>query len=82
MFGISDDYTIEETLKIMSVRFALFSNYPKFMQLTVASNVSDGTVAMIMENLADLPGVQIKQKLREYIMTVFILPICLVIQDL
>ncbi len=62
MFGISDDYTIEETLKIMSVRFALFSNYPKFMQLTVASNVSDGTVAMIMENLADLPGVQIKQK--------------------
>ena len=62
MFGISDDYTIDEILKIMSVRFALFTNYPKFMQITVASNVSEGTVSMIMENIADLPGVQIKQE--------------------
>ena len=62
MFGISDDYTIDETLKIMSVRFALFINYPKFMQITVASNISEGTLSMIMENMADLPGVQIKQE--------------------
>lgn len=62
MFGISDEYTIEETLKIMSVRYALLINYPKYMQVTVASNISDGTLAMIMENIADLPGVQIKQQ--------------------
>lgn len=62
MFGISNEYTIEETLKIMSVRYALFNNYPKFMQITVASNISEGTVAMIMENIADLPGVEIKQQ--------------------
>ena len=62
MFGISDDYTIEETLKIMSVRYALFNNYPKFMQITVASNISEGTVAMVKENMADLPGVDIKQQ--------------------
>ncbi|NLJ97419.1 MAG: hypothetical protein GX321_09735 [Clostridiales bacterium] len=62
MFGISDEYTIEETLKIMSVRFALFINYPKFMQITVASTVTEGTVSMIMENIADLPGVSIKQE--------------------
>lgn len=62
MFGISDDYTIEETIKIMSVRYALFNNYPKFMQITVASNISDGTVAMIMENMAELPGTEIKQQ--------------------
>ncbi len=62
MFGISDDYTIEETLKIMSVRYALFNNYPKFMQITVASQISEGTVAMVMENITDLPGVEIKQQ--------------------
>lgn len=62
MFGISDDYTTDEILKIMSVRYALFNNYPKFMQITVASNISEGTVAMIMENIADLPGVQIKHE--------------------
>jgi len=62
MFGISDEYSIEDTLKIMSVRYALFNNYPKYNQITVASNVSEGTVAMIMENIADLPGVQIKQE--------------------
>ena len=62
MFGISDEYTIDEILKIMSVRFALFVNYPKFMQITVASNISEGTLSMIMENIADLPGVQIKQE--------------------
>lgn len=62
MFGISDDYSIEEVLKIMSVRYALFNNYPKFMQITVASNISESTVAMIMENIAELPGVEIKQQ--------------------
>lgn len=62
MFGISDEYTVEETLKIMSVRYALFNNYPKYMQITVASNISEGTLAMIKENMADLPGVDIKQE--------------------
>lgn len=62
MFGISDEYSVEDTLKIMAVRYALFNNYPKFNQITVASNVSEKTVAMVMENIADLPGVQIKQE--------------------
>ena len=62
MFGISDDYTIEETLKIMSIRYALFCNYPKYFQVTVASDVSDTTVAAVMENSANMPGVTIKQQ--------------------
>jgi len=62
MFGISDEYSIEDSLKIMSVRYALFNNYPKYNQITVASNVSEGTVATIMENISELPGVQIKQE--------------------
>ncbi len=62
MFGISDEYTIEETLKIMSVRYALFCNYPKHFQITVASDVSDTTVAAVMEHGANMPGVTIKQQ--------------------
>lgn len=62
MFQISDSYTVEEALKIMSIRYALFCNYPKYLQITVASNVSDKTVAAVMENSADMPGVEVLQQ--------------------
>jgi len=66
MFGISDDYTVEETLKIMSIRYALFCNYPKYLQITVASNVSEETVAEVLEESANLPGVEIKKQTQRY----------------
>lgn len=66
MFGISDDYTVEETLKIMSIRYALFLNYPKYQQITVASNVSEKTVAEVLEESANLPGVEIKKQTQRY----------------
>lgn len=62
MFGISEEYTDEEALKIMSVRYALYCNYPKYLQITVASKISDVTVAAILENRADLLGVEIQQE--------------------
>jgi penicillin-binding protein 2 len=62
MFGISDEYTVEETLKIMSIRYALFCNYPKFLQIIVASNVSDTTKAAVLESSSELPGVEIKHQ--------------------
>lgn len=62
MFGITGDYTGEEILKIMGVRYALFCNYPKYLQITIASKLSDTTVAAISESSADLPGVEIQQQ--------------------
>lgn len=62
MFGISDEYSVEETLEIMSVRYALHINYPKFLRITVASKVTDSTVAEVMENSAELTGVEIQQQ--------------------
>ena len=62
MFNISDDYTVDETLKIMGIRYALFCNYPKYYQITVASKVSEATVAAIKENSAELKGVGIEQQ--------------------
>ncbi len=62
MFNISDKYSVEDTLKIMSIRYALFCNLPKCLQITVASKVSDATVAAVMESNADLKGVEIQQQ--------------------
>ncbi len=62
MFGISDDYSDEEALKIMSIRFALFCNYPKYLQVTIASGIKDRTVAAIKENSAELQGVDVQQQ--------------------
>ena len=67
MFGISDDYPLDLSLKIAMFRYTLFNLYPQYSQFTVASNVDQKTIAAIMENAADLPGVEIKQQtLRVY----------------
>ncbi len=62
MFKISNDYTMEEALKIMALRYAIFSNWPAYNQIIIASKVSDETVAAIYENSSELPGVEIKQQ--------------------
>lgn len=62
MFEISKDYTLEEALKIMTLRYAIYTNYPKYLQIIICSAVSDETVAAIYENSAVLPGVGIKQQ--------------------
>lgn len=64
MFDISGDYSVADILKIMGVRYALFCNYKKYLQITIASDVSDLTVAAVKENGADLPGVDIQQQTR------------------
>jgi len=62
MFNISDDYSLEDTLKIMILRYALYTNYPRYNQIIICSNVSDETVAAIYENSSYLPGVEIEQQ--------------------
>lgn len=62
MFNIADEYSLEEALKIMTLRYALFTSYPGHIQVIVSSNVSEETVAAIYENSALLPGIEIKQQ--------------------
>jgi len=61
MFDISDEYSVEETLKIMSVRYMLFTLNPQYAQFTICTNVDNKTIAAIEENSATLLGVEIKQ---------------------
>ncbi|MDE7325350.1 MAG: penicillin-binding protein [Lachnospiraceae bacterium] len=61
MFEISDDYTIEDTYRIMVVRYNLMILNPQWSQFTLASNIDDKTAAAVKENMADIPGIEVKQ---------------------
>ncbi len=55
-------YTKEEWLKMVTIRYAMnLTSYRKYIGTTVATNVSEETVAVIMENSGDLPGVTIEE---------------------
>ena len=56
------EYDKEDRLKILNVRFAMSSNsYKRYVKTIVASNVSEKTVAAVLENVNDLQGVSIEE---------------------
>ena len=61
MFKISDDYSMEDAYKIMVVRYNLMILNPQWSQFTLASNIDDKTAAAVKENMADIPGIEVKQ---------------------
>ena len=55
-------FTKEEQLKVLTIRYAMnLNSFQKYIATTVASNVSERTVALVMENSVDLPGVAISE---------------------
>ncbi len=62
-------YTREEWLKMVTIRYAMsLTSYQKYIGTTVASNVSEETVAVIKENSDSLPGVTIEEDtVRRYV---------------
>lgn len=55
-------YTKEEVLQIITVRYALSLNsYQKYIATTVATDVSEETLAVVIENSDVLPGVSVAQ---------------------
>ncbi|WP_177205520.1 penicillin-binding transpeptidase domain-containing protein [Acetitomaculum ruminis] len=68
IYGISDKYDKVKTIKIITVRFALAQNaYQKYISTTVANQVSDATVAAVMEHIDELVGVNIEENtIRKY----------------
>lgn len=62
-FEIGSNYTKEEAIKIMAIRYSMFLNqWTKYKPITIATNVSEATVAALKENKALLPGVDILQE--------------------
>ncbi|MDE6874845.1 MAG: peptidoglycan glycosyltransferase [Lachnospiraceae bacterium] len=61
MFEISDDYGMEDAYKIMVVRYNLMILNPQWSQFTLATKIDERTAAAVRENMADIPGIEVKQ---------------------
>ncbi len=66
-------YTKEETLKILTIRYDMNNNsFQKYIATTVATDVSEETVAVVMENSLELEGVSIvEDTIRKYVDSVY-----------
>lgn len=62
-------YTQEDWLKMVTIRYAMkLTSYRKYIGTTVATDVSERTVAVIKENSEHLPGVTIEEDtIRRYV---------------
>ena len=73
-YGINQD-KLEKTqvLKMVNIRYAInLNSFRKYIATTIASDVSEKTVAVIMENLDTLQGVDITEdSLRQYTDSVY-----------
>lgn len=64
MYGISEDNTPEKALQIASVRYALGSNqYQRYIKTDLAEDVTQETMVAILENQAQLPGVNVSENM-------------------
>jgi penicillin-binding protein 2 len=62
-YGLEDSYSKEEELEIVGIRYMLSLNvFQKYRPVTIARNISDRTVAYILENRILLPGTDIAQE--------------------
>lgn len=60
LFEVSEEYALEDTLKIVEVRYALWLNrYQQYLPVTIARDISDNSVAELNENSADLMGINV-----------------------
>ncbi len=62
MFQVSEEYSLEEALDIVTVRYHFFTLVDKSSQLTIVSNIDDATIAAISEASGDIPGISVVQR--------------------
>ena len=67
--GLPLTLTKQEMLDIATIRYELNTNsFKKYMQVTIATNVSEKSVAAIMENKSGLQGIDVvEESIRQYI---------------
>ncbi len=59
-FVVGKGYTNEELLKMVNIRYAMrLTSFRKYVGTVVAKDISDETVAVILENINELEGVDI-----------------------
>lgn len=72
-FVVGKGYSKSEVLKMVTIRYAMrLTGYQKYIGTTVATDVSDKTVAVIMENMDELEGVSVEEDTaRRYVDSVY-----------
>ena len=67
--GLPKELTKQEILNIAIMRYELSTNsFQKYMAVTIATNVSESTVAAVMENQNELQGIDVlEDSSREYV---------------
>lgn len=73
-YGINQqEYTPQHVLEIINLRLLMSANsYNRYINFTIANEVSDQTVAAILENSDELAGVTVEQQyIRKYVDSVY-----------
>ena len=72
-FEVDEKYSKEDTVRIVYFRNLMKQNsYQRYLEFTVAKEVSDETVAAILENTATLTGVKVSEDyIRKYVDSVY-----------
>ncbi len=64
-YGLPESYTDHEILQLVALRAAIAAySFQRYQAVTIARGVSDETVARILENSADFPGIDISEEYR------------------
>lgn len=72
-FKPGNGYSREDVLKILTIRYDMNNNsYQKYIATTVATDVSEASVAVVMENCNELQGVSIMEDtIRKYVDSIY-----------
>lgn len=61
-YDLPENFTKEETLGIIKIRYALSANsFKKFIPVTISTDVSEDTMAEVMERKSELQGIDIAE---------------------
>ncbi len=67
-YGLPENYTPEELMDMAKIRYALSTNsFQKYKPVTIATQVSDASIAAVMENKDGMQGVDVvEDSIRKY----------------
>lgn len=76
-YGLPESYTDHEILQLVALRSAIAAySFQRYQTVTIARGVSDETVARILENSADFPGIDISEEYeRVYVDAEYLAPL-------
>ncbi|MBR6698170.1 MAG: penicillin-binding protein [Lachnospiraceae bacterium] len=72
-YGVSGEYTKQEIVDVVNYRkYMSESSYQRYLKFTMATEISDETMAAILENSPDLIGVTVEEEyVRKYVDSIY-----------